>query len=115
MKALMHRLQALLGAQSAGMKALTMPVFVVLMLAMMVLPLPPVVLDILFTFNIALSLVVILATLAACLAWYQVKLDGHYLMLAVLTFFVSSQLFERAAARGRGAGDVERELSVGLQ
>jgi putative colanic acid biosynthesis UDP-glucose lipid carrier transferase len=38
---------------------------------------------------------VILATLAACLAWYQVKLDGHYLMLAVLTFFVSSQLFER--------------------
>jgi len=38
---------------------------------------------------------VILATLAACLAIYRVKVDGHYLMLAVLTFFVSSQLFER--------------------
>ena len=38
---------------------------------------------------------IILATLAVCLALYGVKLDGHYLMLAVLTFFVSSQLFER--------------------
>lgn len=38
---------------------------------------------------------IILASLGACLAWYEVRLDGHYLMLAVLTFFVSSQLFER--------------------
>ena len=38
---------------------------------------------------------VILAALAGCLAWYGVPFDGHYLMLAVLSFFVSSQLFDR--------------------
>lgn len=38
---------------------------------------------------------VILASLAGCLAWYRQPLDGHYLMLAVLAFFVSSQLFDR--------------------
>lgn len=38
---------------------------------------------------------VILASLAGCLWWYQLPLDGHYLMLAVLAFFVSSQLFDR--------------------
>ncbi len=39
------------------------PVVVVLVLAMMVLPLPPFLLDILFTFNIALALVVLLSAL----------------------------------------------------
>ncbi len=39
------------------------PILVVLMLAMMVLPLPPFMLDVLFTFNIALSLIVLLATI----------------------------------------------------
>lgn len=38
---------------------------------------------------------VILASLGACLAWYHEPLSGHYLMLAVLSFFVSSQLFDR--------------------
>ena len=38
---------------------------------------------------------VILATLAGCLGWYGIPFDGHYLMLAVLSFFVSSQLFDR--------------------
>ena len=38
---------------------------------------------------------VILASLGACLAWYREPLTGHYLMLAVLSFFVSSQLFDR--------------------
>ncbi len=37
------------------------PVLVILVLAMLILPLPPLVLDLLFTFNIALSLVVLLA------------------------------------------------------
>ncbi len=36
------------------------PLLIVLMLAMMIVPLPPIMLDMLFTFNIALSLVVIL-------------------------------------------------------
>jgi flagellar biosynthesis protein FlhA len=41
-------------------QALAVPVLIVLILAMMVLPLPPVLLDLLFTFNIALSMVVLL-------------------------------------------------------
>ena len=42
----------------AGMGA---PLLVLIMLAMMVVPLPPFVLDVLFTFNISLSLVVLLS------------------------------------------------------
>ena len=40
--------------------AMGVPLLVVLMLAMMIVPLPPIMLDMLFTFNIALSLVVML-------------------------------------------------------
>ena len=38
------------------------PLLIVLVLSMMVLPLPPLALDFLFTFNIALSLIVLFAT-----------------------------------------------------
>ena len=48
------------GARSAAFKALLLPCFVVMMLAMMVLPLPPFILDLLFTFNIALALMVMM-------------------------------------------------------
>ena len=49
-------------ARSAGAAARRWraPVFVVMVLAMMVLPLPPFVLDLLFTFNIALALMVMM-------------------------------------------------------
>jgi len=49
-------------ARAAAVKALVLPVFVVLMLAMMVLPLPPLLLDLLFTFNIALALMVMMVS-----------------------------------------------------
>jgi len=49
-------------AKAAALKALVLPVFVVLMLAMMVLPLPALVLDLLFTFNIALALMVVMVS-----------------------------------------------------
>jgi len=62
-KALVTRLNTWFGpAQSAVLKGLVLPTFVVLMLAMMVLPLPPFVLDLLFTFNIALALVVMMVS-----------------------------------------------------
>ena len=48
------------GANAA--KALVLPAFVVMMLAMMVLPLPSFVLDLLFTFNIALALTVMMVS-----------------------------------------------------
>jgi flagellar biosynthesis protein FlhA len=54
------RLQGLLGPDAALLKALTAPIFIVMILAMMVLPLPPFALDLLFTFNIALSLMVMM-------------------------------------------------------
>jgi flagellar biosynthesis protein FlhA len=62
MKALMQRLQALLGPHADSAKALTMPAFIVLMLAMMVLPLPPFALDLLFTINIAMALMVMMVS-----------------------------------------------------
>jgi len=58
MNATMQRLQAWLGPNAAAIRALMAPVFVILVLAMMVLPLPPMLLDVLFTFNIASALMV---------------------------------------------------------
>jgi flagellar biosynthesis protein FlhA len=63
---LMGRLNTWLGPQAAGraaaVKALVLPGFVVMMLAMMVLPLPAFILDLLFTFNIALALTVMMVS-----------------------------------------------------
>lgn len=48
---------------SAGLGSLAGPLLIVLVLTMMIVPLPPLALDMLFTFNISLSLVVMLASL----------------------------------------------------
>jgi flagellar biosynthesis protein FlhA len=50
------------GPKGKAIKALVLPAFVVMMLSMMVLPLPSIVLDLLFTFNIALALVVMMVS-----------------------------------------------------
>ena len=55
------RLPAL--AKSLDLKSLAGPTFIVMILAMLVLPLPPFLLDMLFTFNIALSIMVLLVSL----------------------------------------------------
>jgi flagellar biosynthesis protein FlhA len=60
MNAVMQRLQAWLGPNATAIKALMAPVFIILVLSMMVLPLPPFALDMLFTFNIAMALMVML-------------------------------------------------------
>ena len=44
-------------------KALTAPLLIIMMLSMMILPLPPFALDILFSFNIALSVIVLLTSM----------------------------------------------------
>ncbi|NML14895.1 flagellar biosynthesis protein FlhA [Azohydromonas caseinilytica] len=54
------RLQAMLGVKPGFVRTLAAPLFMVLVLTMMVLPLPPFLLDVLFTFNIALALMVML-------------------------------------------------------
>jgi flagellar biosynthesis protein FlhA len=50
------------GARAGVVKQLVLPVFIILMLSMMVLPLPGFVLDLLFTFNIAMALVIIMVS-----------------------------------------------------
>ena len=65
MNALMAPLNALLGPQSgagAFVKNLMAPLFIVMVLAMMVLPLPAFALDVLFTFNIAMALMVMMVS-----------------------------------------------------
>ncbi|MCY4756211.1 flagellar biosynthesis protein FlhA [Pelomonas aquatica] len=60
MNALLAKLQSLLGPRAAIIAALGAPVAVLLVLSMMVLPLPPFVLDLLFTFNIAMAVMVMM-------------------------------------------------------
>lgn len=55
--------QILMNLRGLNSKAVAGPAFIVLMLGMMVLPLPPIALDLLFTFNIAISILVILIAL----------------------------------------------------
>ena len=62
MSPILTRVNAVLGPHAGAVKALVLPAFVVMMLAMMVLPLPPFVLDLLFTFNIALALTVMMVS-----------------------------------------------------
>ncbi|MCE4554830.1 flagellar biosynthesis protein FlhA [Roseateles cellulosilyticus] len=60
MNALTSKLQALLGPRAGIIAALGAPIAVLLVLSMMVLPLPPFVLDLLFTFNIAMAVMVMM-------------------------------------------------------
>ncbi len=60
MNALIAQLQALLGPRAAVLGALGAPMAVIMVLAMMVLPLPPFMLDLMFTFNIAMAVMVMM-------------------------------------------------------
>src|ERR1043165_3870765 len=60
MNSLIQQLQKWLGPNAGAIRALMAPLFVVLVLAMMVLPLPPFALDLLFTFNIAMAVMVMM-------------------------------------------------------
>ena len=51
------------GLAAKGASALAAPIFIVVLLAMMILPLPAFVLDVFFSFNIALSVIVLLTAL----------------------------------------------------
>jgi flagellar biosynthesis protein FlhA len=59
---MMKRLDALVGPQAGAIKNLMAPLFIVMVLAMMVLPLPAFALDVLFTFNIAMALMVMMVS-----------------------------------------------------
>src|SRR6185312_14752396 len=61
----MTALAARMGVTSESMTRVAGPLVIVMILAMMVLPLPPFVLDLLFTFNIALGIIVLLTAMYA--------------------------------------------------
>ncbi len=63
----LQQVKAWLGPNATAIKALMAPLFIVMVLSMMVLPLPPFALDLLFTFNIAMALMVMMV------AAYMVK------------------------------------------
>jgi len=50
-------------ADTNNLKTLAGPILIIMILAMMVLPLPPFILDFLFTFNIAISIIVLMVSL----------------------------------------------------
>jgi flagellar biosynthesis protein FlhA len=60
MNPLIQKLQSLLGPRAGIIAALGAPIAVLMVLSMMVLPLPPFVLDLLFTFNIAMAVMVMM-------------------------------------------------------
>ena len=60
MNSLMQQAQKWLGPNAGAIRALMAPIFIVMILAMMVLPLPSFALDLLFTFNIAMALMVMM-------------------------------------------------------
>ncbi|MGM9483873.1 flagellar biosynthesis protein FlhA [Roseateles sp. NT4] len=60
MNPLIQKLQSLLGPRAGIIAALGAPIAVLLVLSMMVLPLPPFALDLLFTFNIAMAVMVMM-------------------------------------------------------
>jgi flagellar biosynthesis protein FlhA len=60
MNPLLQKLQSLLGPRAGIIAALGAPIAVLLVLSMMVLPLPPFALDLLFTFNIAMAVMVMM-------------------------------------------------------
>ena len=60
MNPFVQQIQAWLGPNAKAIRALMAPLVVVMILAMMVLPLPPLALDLLFTFNIAMALMVMM-------------------------------------------------------
>jgi flagellar biosynthesis protein FlhA len=59
----MNGMRLPLWLSGANGKALAAPILIVMMLAMMILPLPPFALDVFFSFNIALSVIVLLTSL----------------------------------------------------
>ncbi|WP_428417241.1 flagellar biosynthesis protein FlhA [Methylibium sp.] len=62
MNPMLSQVQAWLGPNARVIRSLAVPLLVLMVLAMMVLPLPPLALDLLFTFNIALALMVMMVS-----------------------------------------------------
>ncbi len=62
MNAWLIRFKSLSGRDTKALTTMVAPIVVLMVLAMMVLPLPPIVLDVFFTFNIAMALMVMMVS-----------------------------------------------------
>lgn len=62
MNAWLNQLKSLTGKDAQAMQAMAAPLMVLLVLTMMVIPLPPLLLDVFFTFNIAVALMVMMVS-----------------------------------------------------
>lgn len=58
----LNKLKSMSGKEAQAFQTMAAPILVLLVLSMMVLPLPPLMLDIFFTFNIALALIVMMVS-----------------------------------------------------
>ena len=96
------------GLGARGGKAAAAPILIIMLLAMMILPLPAFVLDVFFSFNIALSIIVLLTAL------YTVKPLDFLAFPAIL--LVSTELEEVRALSDRivvmSGGRVTGELHI---
>ena len=97
--------------KSGQWQVLAGPILILIILSMMVLPLPPFILDLLFTFNIALSIMVLLVAM-----FTQRTLDFRGIPDHSAVFHLITSVAERCLnpcdpagrayrRRGRGAGD----------
>ena len=75
------------------LKGLAGPILIIMILSMMVLPLPPFLLDLLFTFNIAMSVMVLLVSM------YTMKALDFAAFPAVLLFSTLLRLSLNVASR----------------
>ena len=86
-------------------QALAMPVIIVLTLAMMILPLPPLLLDLLFSFNIALSIVVLLVS-AYTVKPLEFAVFPSVLLVTTSSGFSKVLCSETRAAQARKSGSL---------
>ena len=114
------KLQVALGGQNKNLQVMAAPIAVVAVLALMVLPLPPFMLDLFFTFNIATALMVMMvaATMLRPLdfaAFPQVLLLTTLLRLSLNVASTRIVLMQghtgAVVALGAVAGPLERELA----
>ena len=111
MNAVVMKLQNVLGGQQKNVQVLAAPILVVCVLALMVLPLLPFMLDLFFTFNIATSLMVMMiaATMLRPLD-FAAFAERHPMLFdkRLLTRFYRSATLAGAPAR---TGWVEPDLA----
>jgi len=91
--------------RSMNLRGMVGPVLIVLILAMMVLPLPPILLDILFTFNIAIAVMVLLISMNTTKALDFVAFPTILLMTTLLRLSLNVASTRVVLLEGHTGGD----------